>query len=159
MVKLSYLIKCTKTGIYKIGESSNPKRRFNSIKTANPYVILLGASDYYSEKELHEKYKNYRFCGEWFEFPKDIELEVINLFQEISDIEFIFNDIEIEKILYDKILLKSIYFIDHFDIKKVNEFSDEVYKKLGSNKYKFLLNKCNEYRTLMENIMYSSLEF
>lgn len=158
MSKLSYLIKCTKTGIYKIGESSNPKLRFNSIKTGNPYVTLLGASNLYSEKELHNKYSIYRFCGEWFEFPKDIESEVIALFQPIPDIEFIFNDIEIEKRIYDEIVLKSIYFIDNFDVKEINKFSDEVYKTLGLKKYKFLLNRCKEYKSLMDNIMFSSLE-
>ena len=75
----TYLVKCSRTGIYKIGHSLNPRKRLSGLKVGNPFVELIGTSKI-AEKILHEKYVDYRIAGEWFDFPDDVETTVINEF-------------------------------------------------------------------------------
>jgi hypothetical protein len=53
----SYLIECTRTGVCKIGKSKNPSKRLVSIKTANPFVELVGISEL-KEEDLHKNMKS-----------------------------------------------------------------------------------------------------
>lgn len=50
------------------------------------------------EKYLHEKYKNYRKFGEWFEFPDDIWKEIYYLFIEGDCFAEMINDKDVEKL-------------------------------------------------------------
>lgn len=77
----TYLVKCTRTGIYKIGHSITPLKRLVGIKTGNPFVELIGTTST-PEIKLHRKYADYRIGGEWFEFPEEVEENVINEFFE-----------------------------------------------------------------------------
>jgi len=79
----SYLIRDTRSNIYKIGKSDNPKRRYDVLKTANPFIELIGVNQI-NEKDLHKKYSKYRYTGEWFEFPDKIINEVLKLFKPID---------------------------------------------------------------------------
>ena len=70
-----YLIKAS--GKYKIGISTNPDKRIESLQTANPSpisVVHIQYSHEYKrlEAELHEKYGEYRMQGEWFDLPADL---------------------------------------------------------------------------------------
>lgn len=79
----SYLIKDTRSNIYKIGKSDDPIKRYNSLKTANPFIEFIGVN-LIAEKDLHKKYSQYRYTGEWFEFPDKIKNEVLKLFKPIE---------------------------------------------------------------------------
>jgi hypothetical protein len=71
-----YLIKCTADNTCKIGYSRNPNTRLSGVQTGNPnelnleYVIDGNKKD---EANLHEKFKDYRIRGEWFEYSVDIK--------------------------------------------------------------------------------------
>jgi hypothetical protein len=59
---------------HKIGKSSNPEKRLQQLKTANPDIRLISYGDQISESELHEKFKYQRLKGEWFKLStKDVE--------------------------------------------------------------------------------------
>jgi len=51
---------------YKIGESVNPDKRINELKTANPGIELIAYGNNFSEKELHESFYHKRIGREWF---------------------------------------------------------------------------------------------
>ena len=76
----SYLMEDKTNNIYKIGRSKDPVNRLKNIKTANPYVKLIGVS-FIEEKYLHQLYFKYRIVGEWFSFPDKIKNEVFELFK------------------------------------------------------------------------------
>jgi hypothetical protein len=66
--------------LYKIGQTGDVKKRMQAMYTANPYIQLIGYSDKISEKELHNRFSNYRVKLEWF-----------NLFDcQVDDILFAF---------------------------------------------------------------------
>jgi hypothetical protein len=73
-----YLIKMDSH--YKIGISKNPKRRLKAFSTMPQQleVILTAKVNDYAriEEELHEKYKEKRVRGEWFELD-DLEVKEI----------------------------------------------------------------------------------
>ena len=67
----------------KIGKAQDPIKRLGQIQTGNPnqcellYLIPLKASAMASEVEsyLHEKYKQHRMCGEWFNLLEKLHHE------------------------------------------------------------------------------------
>lgn len=74
-----YLVKDNASERIKIGITTNHKERLRSLNTMVPYgitVIEIFPSNRYVEleKEVHERYKDKRKNGEWFEFNED-ELE------------------------------------------------------------------------------------
>lgn len=131
----SYLIECEKTGIYKIGHSKDPISRYKQIKTANPYAKLIGVSDI-KEKILHEKYKVFRFSGEWFRFDDDAKKEVLKLFREITE-DFKVSD----DYILNKLIIESEYHYHNFNDNKVKEFlnkiDNKIFKKLMRNSETF----------------------
>lgn len=147
----SYLIECTRTGVCKIGKSNNPIKRLESIKTGNPFVKLIGLSEL-KENDLHVKYGEFRFSGEWFEFPENIKNEVYSLFKPIENYGKI-NNQEIDKEFLNKI--KELD--EKFNLVKVNEFTDIVFKKLGSKGYSKLLKNCKEFNELVSKSIYLSI--
>lgn len=63
----TYLLKDKNTGLYKIGKSVNPLNREKTLQGEKPTYELLKVWDDNIERELHDKYKNQRVRGEWFE--------------------------------------------------------------------------------------------
>lgn len=72
-----YLIKCLKTGKYKIGRSVNPIFREKTLSAESPEIETIFVSPLTtlrSEKELHKKFKGKRIRGEWFSLNEsDVE--------------------------------------------------------------------------------------
>lgn len=74
-----YLMVNSDTGYVKIGTSKNPRYREKTLHSQEPKVdmIALWKCDKKVEKELHEKYKEKRVRGEWFDLKlydlKEIE--------------------------------------------------------------------------------------
>ena len=66
-----YVYLITDGKYYKIGCSLNPFRRLKQLQTANPNCRLLGYTKKYTEQQLHNKYKKYKFKKEWFKLPYD----------------------------------------------------------------------------------------
>jgi hypothetical protein len=58
----------------KIGRALDVEKRFKTIQAgSHEKLILLKVIDANIEKELHEKFEDYRLNGEWFHFHKDIK--------------------------------------------------------------------------------------
>jgi hypothetical protein len=75
-----YAIRCM--GRVKIGFSTDPFRRFFGIKTSSPDAcVLLGyeAGDMAREAELHDRFKDYRTHGEWFELKGAVAEYVVQM--------------------------------------------------------------------------------
>lgn len=61
-------------GHTKIGVSCDPQNRLKQCQTGNPYELKIEKLEEYSsyeeafkrEKELHNKFKDYKLYGEWF---------------------------------------------------------------------------------------------
>lgn len=71
-----YLVKDNASNRIKIGITTNHKDRLRSLNTMVPYgitTIAVFQSGRYEEleKEVHEKYKDKRKNGEWFELNND----------------------------------------------------------------------------------------
>ena len=68
-------------GLFKIGQTGNVQRRFNSLQACSPVKLVLAA--YWDsvepdeEKNLHERFKAYRSHGEWFSVPPALMLECV----------------------------------------------------------------------------------
>lgn len=83
-----YFIKCNE--YVKIGYSSNPYARINSIKTSNPHeveVLLVIPGNVELEKELHYILRDSNYKNEWFLFDDKIRgiVEMFSgLFSEYS---------------------------------------------------------------------------
>jgi len=61
-----YIIKNKRNGLYKIGYSSNPSLRENTLQSQEPEVEKIKVFKNNHENLLHEKYKKQRVRGEWF---------------------------------------------------------------------------------------------
>lgn len=76
---LVYFIQGEKTKLVKIGRTIHecPHRRLSDLQMGSPDILrLLGVIYHFSESELHLKFKEDRFFGEWF-FPSQSLLDFI----------------------------------------------------------------------------------
>lgn len=68
-----YLIQMDRTGVIKIGRSSNPEKRLKQLQTSCPYelrIILVLQGEGHRERDFHRRLRRYntrRYQGEWFE--------------------------------------------------------------------------------------------
>lgn len=75
-----YAIRCTDTGIVKIGHSKDPARRLRHLQTGSPTrleIILDEAATLWHEAVLHERYAARRKHGEWFSLTERQVDEII----------------------------------------------------------------------------------
>lgn len=78
-----YFLKSKCNNYYKIGFSTNPKRRLRDICQSLPFYveILVIKKDMFAlslEKELHKKYKKNTIKNEWYSFNDKEEKEIYN---------------------------------------------------------------------------------
>jgi hypothetical protein len=66
----TYIMKDNNTGFYKIGKSVNPRLRERTLQSEKPSIKMIKVFDKDIEKELHNKYKEFRVRGEWFDLNK-----------------------------------------------------------------------------------------
>jgi hypothetical protein len=83
--KTEYVYLISDGAKYKIGKSTNLKRRYKSLRTSNPDITLIGYTDRFTEEELHNKYKEYHYKLEWFIFPDHFIPEVLNDFSNTKN--------------------------------------------------------------------------
>jgi hypothetical protein len=86
---------------YKIGKSTDVKKRFKSLRSGNPDIKLIGYTDQYTESELHEKYKQYNYKLEWFKFSDDEIIDIINDFKN-TDKDYIITYWKRLNIIFDE---------------------------------------------------------
>lgn len=72
----TYLFKDSINNYIKIGKSVDYLKRYNLLITINPNIDVLFVINNDVERELHEKYKNKRIYGEWFNLT---EKDIINI--------------------------------------------------------------------------------
>lgn len=67
-----YLMKCERTGFYKIGKSKNPKHREKTLQAESPSIAMVAVfqEQGWQEKHWHEYFALYRKRGEWFSLSK-----------------------------------------------------------------------------------------
>ena len=83
----------------KIGYANDPSTRIPSIQTSAPFeleVILIIDGTYHKERELHEKFREFRKSGEWFDFSEPIKEFVSSMTFEDRRYEFGFDNIEFQ---------------------------------------------------------------
>ena len=86
-----YFIKCGDSKFYKIGKTSNLRRRIYDIQIVNPYPIILCKfiecqSHGKLEKAIHNALSDYKHYGEWF-ILSDAVFSALMTINDIEDIE------------------------------------------------------------------------
>lgn len=64
-----YIIRCTGTGLYKIGHAKDPKARLANLQIGSAsylHIALTMDGDFAAERALHGRYDSVRQQGEWF---------------------------------------------------------------------------------------------
>ena len=67
----TYLMHDTANCFYKIGKSIKPKYREKTLQSEKPTVELIHIIDKDIERKLHNKFKDKRIRGEWFNLNRD----------------------------------------------------------------------------------------
>lgn len=70
-----YFIRCTASGLIKIGLSENPWKRLSKMQSDSPGQLeMLGVvgGDIVTEAELHDRFSASRLRGEWFNPTDDL---------------------------------------------------------------------------------------
>lgn len=77
-----YLAHAATTNMYKLGKTTNPKTRIDSLNTVCPYkveyVYVVSVSDFTgSERIIHDKLKTYQANGEWYSLSAEWVKKVV----------------------------------------------------------------------------------
>ncbi|MDV3351708.1 GIY-YIG nuclease family protein [Leptothoe sp. LEGE 181152] len=89
MAGFVYLIWVQGTDRYKIGSSGYPEKRLRALQTGCPYqlellAIMECADSEYTERMLHQQFKQYRTLGEYFAFSPLLIPNVLAEFNKIT---------------------------------------------------------------------------
>lgn len=84
-----YILKLKGFDLYKIGVSSNPKRRIYDIDSHSPFGVDKICLEYFKnvyelEECIHDSFKLNHKRKEWFEIHKDDISDLINNLKEMS---------------------------------------------------------------------------
>lgn len=99
--EILYVIKANDS--IKIGITNNLKSRISLLQTGNPIKLvkhLIITSDCRKtiksiEKILHNKFREYRLIGEWFNYHIDIDDHILNIPKEYQNVQLeYYNDIK-----------------------------------------------------------------
>lgn len=62
----------------KLGRAEDPEHRVKQLQTGNPELLeVFATTTAISEAELHTRYAEYRFRGEWFDLPLGVYTQLI----------------------------------------------------------------------------------
>jgi len=85
-MRVTYFILARTLGRVKIGKALDPEKRLTELQTGAPeeleLLLCLPNKPPFEESQLHQRFKNYRVCGEWFEYRHDLKLFVCNKIQD-----------------------------------------------------------------------------
>jgi predicted GIY-YIG superfamily endonuclease len=96
-------------GYAKIGVARNPQRRLETMQTGNPYVIKIlalfplnsRAEAFAYESELHNRFREYRYIGEWFHMGGiNNAMKEMNRIAEKTGVQM--DKKELSKLVFDK---------------------------------------------------------
>lgn len=82
-----YIIHALETTRIKIGFSFEPAERLGVLQTASPFLLVLIGTcpgSFSLERQMHDRLKDHRCIGEWFEFDPQ---EALKLLKQISKAE------------------------------------------------------------------------
>ena len=71
-----YAIEAVGSGRVKFGRAIDPPNRLGELSTGSPYPLrLLGSAEWPDDHEalIHETFRDFRVCGEWFEIDRDVK--------------------------------------------------------------------------------------
>ena len=82
-----YFIKCTTSGMVKIGYTEHIAQRFEEIQKYSPEKLEILKLIYVNneqeartlEYQIHKQYKKYHAYREWFNIPQEIQNEISQL--------------------------------------------------------------------------------
>ena len=77
-----YLLRCKRTGYFKIGFTKNFQTRFRTLRTSNADIELVftekGYNAFENEQHLHRIFAKHRISGEWFSLNDEQVEQVIS---------------------------------------------------------------------------------
>ena len=67
-----YLMKCNRTGFYKIGKSKQPRHREKTLQAETPSIVMIAVfnGQGWQERDWHINFTKHRIRGEWFDLTK-----------------------------------------------------------------------------------------
>ena len=68
----TYILRGNDRGLYKIGMTTDIHRRQSAISNTVEECILIACVNGDIEKELHNRLRDYRITGEWFDLPDNV---------------------------------------------------------------------------------------
>jgi hypothetical protein len=84
MEYFTYLMKSK--GLFKIGQSQDPKLRLSQLKTGNPDITLITYGKGATESMMHKLYDKKRIIGEWFKLTDKEVVDCVNLIKDGSKV-------------------------------------------------------------------------
>ncbi len=77
------------SGYYKIGQSASIENRLKTLRTGNPTLRIVYASQNNIEAYLHKKIRPFKVIGEWFDLSKALLSEIVEScdFQEYDSLK------------------------------------------------------------------------
>jgi len=85
----TYLLKDTRTNLYKIGRSCYPFYREKTLQSDYPLIEIVCFSDMNIESILHKKYELKRIRGEWFNLSNKDVFDIKKLFESYNQINIL----------------------------------------------------------------------
>lgn len=79
----TYIVKDTRSNIYKIGQTSRLKQRISSLSTSNIYLEFIGYTNGDFELEIHNLFEDYRIIStrEWFNLSESQINEIFDKYK------------------------------------------------------------------------------
>lgn len=148
LVMYTYFANNKINDLIKIGRAIDVKKRIASMSSSMPFVgvSLLFFIEGNYERHLHNHFKKYRVCGEWFSFPSKItESDIAELIAEWGKVGI--SPISInERVRYEKFISTIYEMSDKVEMEFIVDpkVSDTICNKLSINNGRFrgLLSKC-----------------
>ena len=104
------------------------------------------------EKTLHSMYQHYRFSGEWFDVPEDVEQELLSHFTPIEKLNKKTNYCGIEEKLFETIISECSAHVKYFTLDKATDFDTKVMISVGTSSYIQLITENETYKKLIDLI-------
>jgi len=76
-------------GLYKIGTTTNPPRRWQQVQVHSPWdlrVFAIIRGGYKLEALIHKSLEEYRTRGEWFEMSRQVMHQVLDELEDLQSI-------------------------------------------------------------------------
>jgi len=85
--RIVYAIRCTVTGLVKLGTADRPRVRFKALATGPTEVVFIAYRDGDVEREVHARFAAQRRRGEWFDVGDAALLEAGFVFASLDEVD------------------------------------------------------------------------